>query len=449
MSLTGRPVLWLSAALALSSPVLAVLLWDRVRGSRRRQVAGRMALLGLGELAALLFAFVALNDYAGFLDSWSQAAHFVTGALGRENAATAAKNPRADPSPGDDPLAVPSGPRDFVLREQQAPSPDNKIWRILGDTPPEKWVDTGVTQSVTFGSGQLSEKAYVYLPPAYFEPAGRRDLPVLEVFSSFPGSTDNLISKLHIPSVVLAGIKADEVSPMVVVMMRPAVTGPWNTACTDVPNGPAAFTYYAKDVPAVVRRKFHLSASPDLALGYADGGYCAAKLSMLDPTEFPAAVGISASFHPPTDPSTRELFADPDLRQRNDLGWRLKNLPPPRTALLLSTGHDDKRPADGRAVSSEWAGLIHPPMSGEQLILPDSGHDFASYEHELRYDLSWLSARLSTEIHPAPLPSGASSVPLGAPLPSGSAGSTTAQPTPVARLEPAEHRVRTASAGAR
>jgi hypothetical protein len=430
--MTGRPVLVLSGALALLAPVLAVVLWDRVRGSHWQQVVGRLALLGLGEVAALMFAFIALNDYAGFLDSWSQAVKFVTGSFERSAGAGAGTATALDPSADPDQASGSPGHPDFTISVQQAPSPDGKIWRIVGDIPPEKWVDTGVTQTVQFDSGDLSERAYVYLPPQYFGTPGRRDLPVLEVFSSFPGPTDNLISKLHVPDAVLAGLKANELSPMVVVMMRPAVNGRWNTACTDVPNGPSAFTYYAKDVPAQVRSQFHLSSAPLLTLGYADGGYCAAKLAMLDPTDVPAAVEISASIHPPTDPSTRGLFADQTLRDQNDLGWRLTNLPIPSTSLLLSATGDDNRAPDARAVAAEWAGLIQPPMKGEQLILVHGGHELASYERQLRYDLSWLSASLpDAKIRRAPPPAGASILPVGsgAGAPSGPKAASTHQTT--------------------
>jgi hypothetical protein len=257
----------------------------------------------------------------------------------------------------------------------------------------------------------LGEEVYVYLPPQYFGPHGRRDLPLVEAFTGFLGPTDYLVSRLHTPEVVLAGIKSGEIAPMVVVMMRPDPSGDWNTACTDVPNGPQALTFYTKDLPAAVRQRFGLHPAPELAIGYSGGGYCAAKVSMLDPTDFRAAAEMAATFHPPTDPDTRGLFADQNLRDQNDLGWRLTNLPIPAVALLLTAGRDDNRVGNGHAVAEEWLNLMHPPSTAAELILDHNGHDYASYERQLLFDLSWLSTKLPTGgAHQASVPAEATLV---------------------------------------
>lgn len=412
MSLTGKPVLWLTAVLALLSPLVAVVLWDRVRGSKWQQVVGRLALLGLGETAALVFAFVALNDYAGFVDSWSQAYHFVTGAFGHEkiSASDSATSDQPDPAVSANPSAY--ADRDFRLGSQQAPAPDGRIWRILGDTPPDKWVDTGVTAVNTFTSGPLSQKLYIYLPPQYFGPNGRKDLPILEAFTSFPGPTDYLVSKVHLVDAVLAGIKSGEITPMVVLMMRPDAAGPVNTACTDVPNGPQTLSFYSKALPTEVRHYFGLNTAPGMTVGYSGGGYCAAKISLTDPADFPAAAEMAGTFHPPTDASTQGTFNDPTVRNQNDLGWRLQNQPLPNASLLLTSGRDDNRTSMGHPVAEQWAKLIHSPMTSEQLVLDGNGHDFGSFERQLPYDLSWLSSRLpGSTVHLAPVPADSSVVP--------------------------------------
>jgi hypothetical protein len=399
----------LSALFALLTPVLAVALWDKVKGSRAKQVLGRIGLLGLGEVAALTFAFVALNDYAGFVDSWSQAFHFVTNAFEHQGAASTAGKNKARPAPGasGDPNVY--AEQDFLLGSQQAPAPDGHIWRIYGSTPPDKWAETGVTVLDEFGSGGLDEGTYVWLPPQYFGPGARRDLPITEVFTPYAGPTDYLISKLHVPDVMLAGVKSGEIAPMVVVMLRPDAAGLWNTACSDVPNnGPQTLTYYTKDLPTAVRHRFGLNTAPGLALGYAGGGYCAAKLSMFDPGDFPAAVAMSGTLHPPGDPTTRNLFADPNVRNQNDIEWRLQNLPLPSSALLLTTSSDDKRPANGYQITQQWASLIHPPMTVEQLVFATGAHGYDVYARQMAYCLSWLSGHVpGSAVHRAPVPAGA------------------------------------------
>ena len=155
MSLTGRPVLVLAAALALLTPVLAVVLWDRVRrvalatGDRSNGFAGARR-----DWRRWLFAFVALNDYAGFRPL------LVAGARVRHRVASSHEQQGGPASRADVPPDPSTAPRSDDRTDhampisrigvQQAPAPDGGIWRILGNNPPEKWVDTGVTPVVTF-----------------------------------------------------------------------------------------------------------------------------------------------------------------------------------------------------------------------------------------------------------------------------------------------------------
>jgi hypothetical protein len=58
-------------------------------------------------------------------------------------------------------------------------------------------------------------------------------------------------------------------------------------------------------------------------------------------------------------------------------------------------------------VTSSWVGeqtlpgtlaflrLIHPPMRGYSLIIPQGGHNFHTWRGELPPSLSWLSSHLS------------------------------------------------------
>jgi hypothetical protein len=224
------------------------------------------------------------------------------------------------------------------------------------------------------------------------------------VFSGYPGTAEELIARGRYPDALLAGLASKQVAPMVLVMLPPSVTFPWDTECTDIPNGPQAFTYYAHDLPDAVADQFHLHPTGYAAIGDSTGGYCAAKLEALDPTRFTAAVSLSGYFHPALDPSTHGEFDDAALRERNDLGWRLKHLPAPPVALLLGTAYDE-RGADGYNTAAEWMALIRPPMVGRELVLEHGGHNFATWDQEIPYGLSWISTRLpggQVDLAPAP-----------------------------------------------
>ena len=72
MSLIGTPTLVFTALVAAACPVLCVVLWNRVRGPRAVRGAARLGLLVAAQLAALAFAGLAVNDYGGFYDTWTE-----------------------------------------------------------------------------------------------------------------------------------------------------------------------------------------------------------------------------------------------------------------------------------------------------------------------------------------------------------------------------------------
>jgi S-formylglutathione hydrolase FrmB len=422
--LTGRAILVVSALLALSTPVAAVLLWDRFGTAKWRRYGGRVGLLLVGEALALAFAFVAMNDYAGFVSNWSEADGFIKGAFGLTGTDSGHQHKKTAPTADDPPAAqaapvvaatLPSGQpdpdsptradvqnaiahKDFRLPSELTKSPNGGIWRTLTWSRPGQWATKGavVVARLSGGASQLSELTYVYLPPQYFATDGPdRTMPVLETFTGYPGRTDNLIAQMHVPDAMLAGINSGRVAPMAVVMTRPGVTGAWDTECTDVPGGPQALTFYSKDVPAAVRSRFGLQHTPNLVLGDSTGGYCAAKIAMIDHQDFPAAVAMSGYFHPAVDKSTRGMFDDTKLREHNDLQWRMENLKVPKISLLLTTGRDDfAHKDDGYPVVQAWYEMVRPPMTVQELVLDHGGHDFASFTGDMPYALSWLSRQL-------------------------------------------------------
>jgi Putative esterase len=296
---------------------------------------------------------------------------------------------------------------DYLLPTAAEPSPDGSSWQTPTTwAEPGDWAQRGTIVSTTlYGrvSG-FSERAYVYLPPVYFGAAPARNLPIAVVFSGYPGTADELITRGHYPDAVLTGLTAGQVVPMVLVMLPPTVNFPWDTECTDIPDGPQAFTFYSRDVPDAVADQFHLHPTGYASIGDSTGGYCAAKLEALDPSRFTVAVSLSGYFHPAVDPSTRGEFDDASLRDRNDLGWRLKHLPAPPVSLLLATAYDE-RGLDGYDTSAEWIRLVKAPMTARELILEHGSHNFTSWGEEIPYGLSWISAKLpGSHVAQAPAP---------------------------------------------
>jgi hypothetical protein len=102
---------------------------------------------------------------------------------------------------------------------------------------------------------------------------------------------------------------------------------------------------------------------------------------------------MSGYYQPATDPTTHGEFDDTTLREHNDLGWRLQHLPVPAVSLLLATAADENGD-DGYTTNQNWLNLTQPPMTAAELVLSHGGHDFTSWNREIPYALSWISAHL-------------------------------------------------------
>jgi hypothetical protein len=202
-----------------------------------------------------------------------------------------------------------------------------------------------------------------------------------------------LVDRLHYPSYLLTAMDQG-VQPMVLVLLRPSVTYPRDTECTDVPNGPHAFSYFAHDVPSTVSASFGLEPSSYGAIGDSTGAMCAVKLAVADPQQFTAAVSLSGYFHAVRDVTTGDLYGgSPEIRHLNDIVWRLRNLPLPAVSLMIATSLTE-RGADGYRSAQQLLGLVHAPMSADEIVLNRGGHNFETWTREIPSALRWLGGHL-------------------------------------------------------
>jgi enterochelin esterase-like enzyme len=241
----------------------------------------------------------------------------------------------------------------------------------------------------------LTSHAYVYLPPQYFQPAFRHtQFPGVEVLTGYPGRDRDLITSINYPAAMLGLIDTHQAHPMVLVMMRPAVVLPRDTECTDVPGGPQVLTFFAADVPSAVTRAYRVRVSDWGAAGLSTGAYCATKLAMLYPNQFPAAASISGYYTALRDNTTGDLWGgSSSLRKLNDLEWRLQHLPPPAVSLLMTIGTNETG-AEGIPDSERFLALVKPPMEASLVFVPGGRHNVAGFAREVAPTLRWLSGRL-------------------------------------------------------
>jgi hypothetical protein len=399
VALLGWPLVILLAILAVALPVTTVLFWARLPGPRGVRTAMRLALVGASQVAAVLLVAAMLNDYGYFYASWSEL-------LGRSS-------PVGQPSaaaPGHPLLAAGHGGAGGNGTPSSAGPPPTSVVRQLPDpgwSSRAQWATRGRVESVTITGvrSRLSSHAFIYLPPQYFQAAyRRRAFPAAQVFTGFPGTDLNLLKGLDFPARLLTEVQAHRGRPTVLVMLRPSVSFPRDTECTDVPSGPQALAFFAQDVPLAVAGSYRVQTRGWGAIGDSTGGYCAAKLAMLHSDVFTAAVTLSGYFHTLRDSTTGELWGGSRvLKNLNNLEWRLRHLPPPPVSLLVTTARDEAG-SSGYADSRRFLVLAHTagaPLRVDSLILDHGGHNFTTWNAELPRALSWLTQRL-----PAPAPVG-------------------------------------------
>ncbi|MFC0864847.1 alpha/beta hydrolase [Sphaerimonospora cavernae] len=372
MELTGTAIQLLFAVLAITSLAATVWLWPNLSRRNRRAVAGRIGLL-IGDQALTLIAIgLVVNSYFGFYGSWADLF-------------------------GTDQSTAPIIAADSGVVAGQA-----GLIRVLGDRPvlvPKARAGRAVgrlEQVVISGARSgLSSPAYVYLPPQYFEKKHVNSrFPVIVALTGYPGDARNLITRMNIPGRMAKAILAHEVSPAVVVLMRPTVAPPRDTECADVPGGPQVETYFAEDLPEAMAGTFRVGteAANWGILGSSTGGYCALKLGMRHPDAFSAVVSLSGYYHTLIDVTTGDLFGGSRrLREESDLMWRLAHLPAPPISVLVTSsrrGEADYKPTE------KFLAAAKPPMQASSLILPSGGHNFATWNRELPQALPWLAQRL-------------------------------------------------------
>jgi len=386
MSLLGRPLLVVVAVLAVAAPVLTYVVWGHV-GAHRGRLLVRGALLVACQVSAVLLVAVMVNDYGYFYTSWSE----VWGG-GTSSAALPPLVPGRGASAGPPRLAGSQG------------------LRLLGDVPwssPSQWATRGRVISVDIGGvrSELSEHAYVYLPPQYFARSSRTRLfPAVEVMTGYPGNEQSLVTRMKYPDQELAALRAHHASPMVLVMLRPSVTEPRDTECTDVPGGPQAMTYFAQDVPTAVEATLRVRPNDWAVMGDSTGGYCATKIVMTHSDVFRAAVSFSGYYHALRDHTTGDLWGGSRvLRSLNDPLWRLRHLPEPPVGLFASIARGEGGAEGYRDTVrlQQAVAATHGPLRLTSLVVPDGGHNFAAWSALMPRAFSWLTQQLAMPGSPA------------------------------------------------
>ena len=380
MALSGSTLLWFLGLLALGLPVLALLLWSRLRGPRGVVVPARLSLVVASQLAAVLLVGAALNDYAYFYGTWGDLWSSVTQTFD-------SRYPVA-------PVTYRHGAgRQLAVR----PAGVTPIKTHLGISTSSRLSKTGRLESVHVQGGisQLGTRAYVYLPPQYYQaPYAHTRFPGVEVISGFPSTEKMVVHRLAFQRKLRHAIEQHKARPMVLVMVRPAIGYPRDTECTNIPGGLQVESYYAQDLPKQISSHYRVLPTGWGIAGVSTGGYCATKIAMGYPGTFHAAVSLSGYFQALKDYTTGDLWGGSSvIRGLNSPEWLLQHQPAPPVSLLVTVSKHEAGPY-GYRDTQRFLRLVRRPMKVSAIIVNRGGHLFKTWNPEIPVALHWLSDRL-------------------------------------------------------
>jgi enterochelin esterase-like enzyme len=418
MGLTSAPFIGLTIFAAVGGLAVTVWLWPWLASQRLDHIAARLGLIAASQTLAVIALLAGVNGYFLFYGSWSAllgsgaarpAALAGAAALSRPITITATE---LGPEPGGKSVLpelangkLATKPPRYYANHHTAASRAVAGGPGIRDAVSRAARSVGEVLQVTIrGShtGISSARNFVYLPPQYFQPAyAHARFPVVLALAGYPNESWSLVKFLALPATAARLVAEGKIRPAVYVMMNPSVALPRDTECTDIPAGPQVESFFAQDVPLAVERTFRVrtSGSGWSVLGYSTGGYCAAKLAMMDPYQFSAAVSMSGYYNALQDGSTGPLYGgSPAYRAENNLDWRLRKLPaPPVSVLATSTRGEGVYPG-----TLAFLRLIRPPMRGYSLILSQGGHNYGTWQRELPQVLEWLNQRLTPALQHGP-----------------------------------------------
>ena len=380
MSLTGVPLLVVVGVLAVLLPGLTVVGWRRLGRPSPAAVAGRIGLVVVSQLLAVSFVALSVNDSGYFYGSWSDLiGQTHTGHIVHVRGSRAHHGPAA--------LTI-----------------THARFREGAQSPRAQWPRVGRVLPVSIGGATtgLHEKALIYEPPEYFQRRwSRYRFPAILGLTGYPSTIRSVTHALHYAEALESDVRHHTARPAVMVITTPNPVFPRDTQCTDVPGGPQVLSYFTRDVPHEVAGFVRVRPDHWGVIGYSTGGYCAAKMAMTAPYQFPVAVSLSGYYTDYQYRLTGDLWGgSAAVGKMNDLDWRITHLPAPPISLLATTGTAE-RDAYGVSNTLRFASLVRAPMRLDKLVVRGGAHNFGTWGKELPSAFAWMSRRLDAGTSPA------------------------------------------------
>ena len=344
-ALTSTFPLALSVVVALAAP--AGLAWRYARKGKpsRNPLNLGLALMIVGQAAAMFAAFLYTNDTYQFYSSWADLA------------------------------GIRTAPASIVVN---------------GLKPGEGQIEV---MNVNGASSHTNADVMVWLPPQYNQPHFRNHkFPVVVFLPGQPSTPSAAFHTFNFGSVASALMKKDSIKPFIAVFPTLMIAPPRDTECTDIPGGPKAYSWLAKDVPTAIQAKYRVEPmGPRWSLiGWSTGGFCAAKILLTQESSYSAAVSFGGYYRPIMDQTTGNLF-----------GTKAHHLKPLNSPLYLyqlhGLGNDHLLMVTSRADPTAWPSTrkflaLSAGDGSVSVIDPSSGgHNTTDYGAYLPQALQWLA----------------------------------------------------------
>lgn len=406
MSLLGLPFLFLVAAVSLGVAGGTWAMWNRwpVAGAIPGRALSLLLVMIMGGTSAAAYANYAYGFYASFDD--------LIGSIPAQR--------YQPPSTFDTPHQARASVT--VL------TPD---WPSLAQS--NAAAGHGTLLSVLFPGSHsgISRRGLLYLPAAYVLGSQEAGLPVIEMFNGYPGKPSNFPRLLNLGPTIDAEIAANRIPPVMVAI--PTVYEHRSSECVNAVRGEKDETYLAVDVPADISTTFRTAQGRSFgALGYSEGGFCAANLGLHHPDRYAAVVSLSGYFTAGFDPKTVGYLyghRQSALDFNSPLWWvQHRNPTGPPLWLMSSTGDPDsirqaRQMRDAARKSAPRLVVVTPVVDG-------GGHNFNTWLTAFPAALDFLAGNLPSALAP-PL-----TLPL---LPGGPLPPTRTSPVPVPVVRPTRH----------
>jgi S-formylglutathione hydrolase FrmB len=414
MSLLGTSVLLLAGALSVLVLAACWLAWNRWPDVLR--VPGRalslLLVMAMGAGSAATYANHVYGFYSSFADLF--------GSVPAQ---------RYQPPSS---FGVPAGAASL-----QVLTPD---WQPLVESDAQHGHGTVLDVSFPGPTSGIDRPGLLYLPAAYALGSQRADLPVIEMFNGYPGSPHNITRNLNVAATLDTEIAANRMPPVIVAI--PTVYAFRSSECVDAApsgGGEKDETYLAVDVPADVEAAFRAGRGRAFgALGYSEGGFCAANLGLHHPDRYAAVASLSGYFTAAEDHSARHLYGKgmATLNRNSPLWWVRHRAPTgPAMFLMGSTGDPSslREIRTFRATALRYARRLH-VVTG---LVHGGGHNFKTWRRALPAALDFIGSRLPAPLAPPlTLPPVSQPVrpvaatPTGTPTSTGTATPRSSAPTP-------------------